>query len=196
MTSTRFPLLIGCATLVLLATATAHAQSGGAGTPAQLMAALKVGQWVKIEGPAGKAPTVQCSEAKMLTGDFLDGDWQISADVRSVDAAKGTFLVFTMPCKLGDGCTFKSKKNPGFKSLSQLKPGMYVNVEGTFLRDGTLLAQKVADKADELEEKPEHKGLVRLRGRIDKLSTTAQTVTVMGITFQVNSRTQAKSVIR
>jgi hypothetical protein len=132
----------------------------------------------------------------MLTGDFLDGDWQISADVRSVDAAKGTFTVFTMPCKLGEGCTFKSKNNPGFKSLAQLKPGMYVNIEGTFLRDGTLLAQKVGDKADELEEKPDHKGLVRLRGRIDKLNTSAQTVTVMGITFQVNSRTQAKSVIR
>jgi hypothetical protein len=187
---------IGCAALALGVAGAARAQSGGGGTPAELMSALKVGQWVKIEGPAGNTPSVQCSEAKMLTGDFRDGDWQITGDVRSVNAAKGTFTVFTTPCKLAEGCTFKSKKSPGFKSLAQVKPGMYVNVEGTFLRDGTFLAQKVADKADELEEKPDHKGLVRLRGRIDKLNPAAQSVTVMGITFQINSRTQAKSVIR
>jgi hypothetical protein len=188
--------MIACAALALLAAGTAHAQSGRAGTPTELMAALKVGQWVKIEGPAGKTPVVQCSEAKMLTGDFLDGDWQITSEVRRVDAEKGMFTVFTMPCKVGDSCTFKSKSNPGFKSLAQLKPGMYVNVEGTFLRDGTLLARKVADKADDLVEKPEHKGLVRLRGRIDKVNAPGQSVTVMGVTFQVNSHTQAKSVIR
>ena len=196
MTPRRLNWLISCATLALLAAGTALAQSGRAGTPNELMAALKVGQWVKIEGPAGNTPMVQCSEAKMLTGDFLDGDWQITADVRRVDAAKGTFSVFTMPVKVGDSCTFKSKANPGFVSIAQLKPGMYVNVEGTFLRDGTLLARKVADKADDLVEKPEHKGLVRMRGRIDKVNTAGQTVTVMGITFQINSRTQAKSVIR
>jgi hypothetical protein len=195
MSSRRLQWLIACIALVALAAGLAHAQSGRAGTPAELMAALKVGQWVKIEGPAGNTPSVQCSEAKMLTGDFLDGDWQISAEVRRVDAAKGTFTVFTMPCKLADGARFKSKANPGF-SLAQLKPGMYVNVEGTFLRDGTLLARQVADKADELLEKPEHKGLVRLRGRIDKVNPAGQSVTVMGIAFQINSRTQAKSVIR
>jgi len=195
MSSRRPQWPIACIALVALAAGLAHAQSGRAGTPAELMAALKVGQWVKIEGPAGNTPSVQCSEAKMLTGDFLDGDWQISAEVRRVDAAKGTFTVFTMPCKLADGARFKSKANPGF-SLAQLKPGMYVNVEGTFLRDGTLLARQVADKADELLEKPEHKGLVRLRGRIDKVNPAGQSVTVMGIAFQINSRTQAKSVIR
>jgi hypothetical protein len=187
---------IGCAALALVVAGAAWAQTGGAGTPAELMAALTVGQWVKVEGPAGKTPTVQCSEAKMLTGDFRDGDWQITADVRGVDPAKGTFTLFTTRCKLADGCTFKSKKSPGFKSLAQLKPGMYVNVEGTFLRDGTMLAQKVADKADELDEKPDHKGLVRLRGRIDKVNTPGQSLTVMGITFQVTNHTQAKSVIR
>jgi uncharacterized protein DUF5666 len=196
MSARQLKWLISCATLALLAAGTALAQSGRAGTPNELMAALKVGQWVKIEGPAGNTPVVQCSEAKMLTGDFLDGDWEITADVRRVDAAKGTFTVFTMPCKLADGCTFKSKSNPGFKGLEQLKAGMYVNVEGTFLRDGTLLARKVGDKKEDLVEKPEHKGLVRMRGRIDKVNPAAQSVTVMGITFQINSRTQAKSVIR
>src|SRR5262245_20111513 len=127
MSSRRLQWLIACTALVALAAGLAHAQSGRAGTPAELMAALKVGQWVKIEGPAGNTPSVQCSEAKMLTGDFLDGDWQISGDVRRVDAAKGTFMIFTMPCKLADAVRFKSKTNPGFTSLAQLKPGMYVN---------------------------------------------------------------------
>ena len=196
MDSRRRLLLIGCGVLLVWSATAARAQSGRAGTPAELLSALKVGQWVKIDGPTANTAMVQCSHAKMLTGDFLDGDWQISSNVRRVDPAKGTFTVFTLPCKLGENCTFKSKKNPGFKSLAQVKPGMYLNVEGTFLRDGTLLAQKVGDKADELEDKPDHAGLVRLRGRIDKLDASAKTVTVMGITFQINSHTQAKSVIQ
>ena len=196
MSSRRLLLLIGSAA-ALWGAATAWAQQAGrAGSPAELMAALKVGQWVKIEGPTANAAIVQCTQAKMLTGDFLDGDWQISSEVRRVDPAKGTFTVYTMPCKLAQNCVFKSKTNPAFTSLAQLKPGMYVNVEGTFLRDGTLLANKVGDKASELETKPEHKGSVRLRGRIDRLNPSAMTVTVMNITFQVNSHTQAKSVIR
>ena len=196
MSSRRLLLLIGSAA-VLWGTATAWAQqTGRAGSPAELMAALKVGQWVKIEGPTAKTAIVQCTQAKMLTGDFLDGDWQISSEVRRVDPEKGTFMVYTMPCKLAQNCVFKSKTDPAFTSLAQLKPGMYVNVEGTFLRDGTLLATKVGDKASELEAKPDHKGSVRLRGRIDKLNPSAMTVTVMNITFQVNSHTQAKSVIR
>ena len=196
MTSGRLHRLIGCAALLLCGAVVARAQSGRAGTPAELMSALKVGQWVKIEGPTANAAMVQASAAKMLTGDFLDGDWQISSKVKRVDPAKGTFLVYTMPCKLAENCAFKSKTNPGFKGLAQVKPGMYVNVEGTFLPDGTLLAQKVGDKADELEDKPSHEGLVRLRGRIDKLDAAAKTVTVMGIKFQINAKTQAKSVIR
>jgi hypothetical protein len=196
MGSMRFLRLIGCGVLLVWGATAAQAQTGRAGTPAELMSALKVGQWVKIQGPTAKEAVVQCTEAKMLTGDFLDGDWQISSAVRSVDPAKGTFMVYTMRCKLAENCSFKSKKNPGFKGLAQVKPGMYVNVEGTFLRDGTLLAQKVGDKADELDDKPEHSGLVRLRGRIDKLDAATNTVTVMGIPFQVNSHTQAKSVIR
>jgi hypothetical protein len=200
MSSRRLVLLIGCAA-ALWGAATAWAQqqggqTGRAGSPAELMSALKVGQWVKIEGPTANAPIVQCTQAKMLTGDFLDGDWQISADVRRVDPASRTFTVYTMPCKLAQNCTFKSKTDPAFTSLAQVKPGMYVNVEGTFLRDGTLLANKVSDKASELDTKPDHKGSVRLRGRIDKLNPSAMTVTVMNITFQVNSHTQAKSVIR
>src|SRR5262245_34790446 len=130
MSSRALALLIAFTASVALETGLAYAQSGRAGTPAELMSALKVGQWVTVEGPATNTPVVQCSEAKMLTGDFLDGDWQISGDVRRVDAAKGTFMIFTMPCKLADNPRFKSKSNPGFKGIAQLKAGMYVNVEG------------------------------------------------------------------
>jgi hypothetical protein len=203
MNSRRLQSLIICAALAVLAAGNALAQSGGsasppsghAGTPSQLMAALQVGQWVRIEGSVGNSPVVQCSEAKMLTSDHLDADCQITAGVRGVDAGKGTFAVFTMPCRVAGGCTFKSKSNPGFKGIAQLKPGMYVSVEGTFQRDGTLVAQQVADKSDVLVQKPERKGLVRVRGRVEKLNPSAQSVTVMGITFQVNGRTQVTSVI-
>src|SRR5262245_7175569 len=77
MTPRPWRWLIGCSALALVFAGAGHAQAPG--TPTELMAALKVGQWVKLDGPAGKDPLVQCSEAKMLTGDFVDGDWQITS---------------------------------------------------------------------------------------------------------------------
>jgi hypothetical protein len=179
----------------LLASGSGRAQTGRPANPSELMSLLKVGQWIKLDGPAGRDPTVLCSEAKMLMGDFIDGDWQITSDVRRVDPAKQTLLVFTLVCRMGDGATFKSASGL-FKSLAEVKPGQFVNVEGTYLKDGTFLARKVGDKADELVAKPDHKGHVIVRGRIDRVDPARHSVTVMGITFVITSSTRIKSVIR
>ena len=194
MTSRRLQWLIRCAPLALLIAGAAVAQTERALTPAELMGALKVGQWVKLEGAMANAPVVQCSQARVLTEDMPDGNSQITANVRSVDLGKGTFVVYKTPCKVVQGCTFKSKTQPSFIGLAQVKPGMFLNVEGTFMGDGTLLARRVTDKSDEVAQKPERKALVRLRGRVAQLNSGAKTMTVLGVTFQVGANTQAKSV--
>ena len=171
------------------------AQTPRPGSPSELMAALKVGQWVKLEGPAGKSPTVMCTEAKMLTGDFLDDDYEISANVRRVDAAKGLLVLFTLPARLRDDAEFKGGSDT-FKGLAQVKTGMYLNLEGTFLKDGSFLAKKVNERGAELEKKPQHVGRVWVKGRIDKVDAGSRTVTVMGIPYVITSSTRVKSVIR
>lgn len=171
------------------------AQMPRPGSPAELMAALKVGQWVKLEGPAGHSPTVMCTEAKMLTGDFLDDDYEISANVRRVDAEKRSLVVFTLPARLRDDAEFKGGSN-AFRSLAQVKVGTYVNLEGTYLKDGSFLAKKVNERSAELTKKPQHVGRVWVKGRIDKVDAGSRTVTVMGIPYVITSSTRVKSVIR
>ena len=171
------------------------AQPSRPGTPAEMMRLLKVGQWIKLDGPAGRESTVQCSEAKMLAGDFFDGDWQITSDVRVVDPQRLTLVVFTLPARMGEEVEFKGRSE-SFASLAQVKVGMFVNVEGTYLKDGTFLAKKVADKSDELVKKPDHRGHVLVRGRIDRVDAARHSVTVMGIPFVITSSTRVKSVIR
>ena len=171
------------------------AQPSRPGTPAEMMRLLKVGQWIKLDGPAGRESTVPCSEAKMLAGDFFDGDWQITSDVRVVDPQRQTLVVFTLPARMGEEVEFKGRSE-SFASLAQVKVGMFVNVEGTYLKDGTFLAKKVADKSDELVKKPDHRGHVLVRGRIDRVDPARHSVTVMGIPFVITSSTRVKSVIR
>ena len=173
----------------------ARAQSRGGANPSELMGALKVGQWVKLEGPAGGTPTVMCTEAKMLAGDFLDDDWEISGNVRRVDPAKGTLTVFTLSARLGQDARFKGSSE-AFRSLAQVRNGMYINLEGTFLKDGSFIAKKVSERSEELAKKPQHLGRVWVKGRIDRVNPGSRTVTVMGIPFVITAQTRVKSVIR
>ena len=173
----------------------AFAQTRSLGSPTDLMAALKVGQWIKLTGPAGREPTVMCTEAKMLTGDFVDGDWQITGDVRRVDVQRRTLSIFTLPARLGEGAYFRGPTEE-FKGLAQVRPGMFLNVEGTYLKDGTFVVKKVSEKSVELLEKPDHRGHVFVRGRIDRIDAGRRSLTVMGITFVITPATRVKSVIR
>ena len=112
-----------------------------------------------------------------------------------MDPQRQTLVVFTLPARMGEEVEFKGRSE-SFASLAQVKVGMFVNVEGTYLKDGTFLAKKVADKSDELVKKPDHRGHVLVRGRIDRVDPVRHSVTVMGIPFVITSSTRVKSVIR
>ena len=165
------------------------------GTPAELMAALKVGQWVKMEGPAGNSASVTCTEAKIMAGDYLDDDWEIRGNVRRVDPTKGLVMVFTLAARLGDNAVFKGDSDD-FEGLADVRTGMYVKLEGTYLRDGWFIAKKVSERTEELVKKPDHRGRVWVKGRIERVESGGRSVTVMGIPFVITSATRVKSGIR
>src|SRR5262249_27992804 len=97
--------------------------------------------------------------------------------------------------RLRDDAEFKGSSD-AFTSLVQVRVGMYVNLEGTFLKDGSFLAKKVNERSNELMKKPQHAGRVWVKGRIDKVDAGSRTVTVMGIPYVITSSTRVKSVIR
>ncbi len=176
----------------------AWAQSGypqnQAGAKIDIFKTLKVGQWVQLEGVPQKDFSVLATEIKFLTGDFQDDDWEVFGEVRAVYRERKEFYILGLKVKVDDKTGFETKDAAGkFKSFNDLKAGMLVEIEGTFLKDGTFLAEEVQD---ETKRKAEEAGTVTLVGKVEKFDPNHQKITVMGISFTVTNKTQAKSKIK
>ncbi len=161
-------------------------------TAAELFAALKPGQWVKIEGAAQKDFTVIAKEVKLLTGDFQDDDFEIEAPVRAiVDKSKRQFQLLTIPITMEADAKYESDDGT-FTSFEQLQPGMFVEIEGAYLKDGSFLADEVQPETVDAEDA----GNVVLVGKAEKVDAAKRTITMMGVTFQIGEKTKVKSVIK
>lgn len=155
---------------------------------------VKVGQWVQIEGVPQKDFTVMATEIKFLTGDFKEDDWEVFGAVRRVDKLKKEFEIMLLKVKPASDADFESSDpNTRFTSFDGLKPGMLVEVEGSYLKDGTFLADEVQD---ETKTKADLAGEVKLIGKVEKFDQARQSITMMGITFHVIDKTQAKSAMK
>jgi hypothetical protein len=166
----------------------------------EILATIKPGQWAKLEGVVQKDFTALCKQVEILTGDFLDDEWEITAVVQQIDKEKKEFTLLRLPVKLHKDAEFemagKSDGKREFKSFDDLQVGMLVELEGTYLKDGTFLAKEIDDETSKVEREPELKGEVELMGRVDKVDVKQQTITVMGITFMLTEKTKGKSVIK
>lgn len=161
-------------------------------TAADLFSTLKPGQWIKIEGAPQKDLTVIAKEVKLLTGDFQDDDCEIEAPVRAIsDKDKKQFQLLTIPVTMEADAKYESDDG-SFTRFDQLKPGMFVEIEGAYLKDGSFLADEVQPEIAE----PEEAGGVVLVGKTQKVDAAKRTVTLMGVTFQIGEKTKVKSVIK
>lgn len=163
-------------------------------TSAEILATLKPGQWVKLEGIVQNDLTVLCTEVKFLTGDFLDDDWSISAVIRKIDTEKQQAEVLGLPIKIDKDAEFQSE-DKSLKSFANLKVGMLLDVDGTYLKDGTFLAKEVEDESPKLAEDAGAAQEVEAKGKVEKFDSSKRTITLMGITFQLTDKTKGKSVI-
>ncbi len=161
-------------------------------TAADLFSALKSGQWVKIEGTLQKDLTVIAKEVKLLTGDFQDDDCEIEAPVRMIlDKTKKQFQLLTIPVTMEADAKYESDDG-SFTSFEQLKPGMFVEIEGAYLKDGSFLADEVQPEIADADAA----GGVVLVGKAEKVDAAKRTITIMGVTFQIGEKTKVKSVIK
>ena len=168
-------------------------------TPAEIIAEIRPGQWMKLEGKVVQPGLpVLCTEVQFLTGDFKEDDWSITGAVRRVDLEKKEMELFVLlPIITKDDTEFKNRdKDATFTSFADVKVGMLVEADGTYLKDGTFLSVEVEDEKEKLAKKPEAKGEVEATGRVEKWEADNQTITMMGITFQLNDRTKSRSVIK
>ncbi len=161
-------------------------------TAADLFSVLKPGQWVKIEGAAQKDMTVIAKEVKLLTGDFQNDDYEIEAPVRAIlDKTKKQFQLLTIPVTMEADAKYESNDGT-FTSFEQLRPGMFVEIEGAYLKDGSFLADEVQPETAD----PKDTDSVVLVGKAEKVDAAKRTITLMGVTFQIGEKTKVKSVIK
>jgi hypothetical protein len=187
-----YPIILITVSLILAAATPGSAQNKAWMTPGEIMAAVKPGQWVKMEGGVQKDLSVWCKELKILTGDFLDDEWSISMIVKKVDAEKQQVEIMRLPVKFKPDAEYQV----GLKGFSDIKAGMYLDVDGTYLKDGTFLAKQVEDESIKLTEKPETANEVDLKGKIEKVDAANNTLTIMGISVRITDKTKSRSVIK
>ena len=190
-------ILVSFTTLTLLApVGELLAQSGAIVPTREVLATLKPGQWIQLEGLPQKDGTVNCTEVKLLTGDLLDDNWTLRGLVRSVDAKNQQFTVAKYPIRLKDQVEYDDEAGGKFKSFSDLRVGMLVKLDGTYLKDGSFLCQKIDHQTAKIVNKPGIEKRVQLAGKIERSNPTKRSITAMGMTFFMTNNTKMKSVIK
>jgi hypothetical protein len=184
------------ATLLLVAVHNGEAQRKGRMTTADILMTLKPGQWVELEGTVRPDLSLICTEIKLLTGDLLDDDWQISGIIRKIDKEKQEIEIVRLPIKVQPQTEFDDEDDGLFASFADIKTNMLIQVEGTYLKDGTFLANEIENDSAKLREKPERKDRIEARGRVETIDPTSRTITLMGMSFQLTERTKGKSAIK
>jgi hypothetical protein len=158
----------------------------------EILAAVKPGQWVQMEGLVQRDFSALCTDIKILTGDIPANKWSLEGFPRSIDPAKKEFKMLLVPVKMVDTTEFKSKSNLAFKRFADLKPEMLLEVDGIYQKDGTFLAVEVEDKSEKLVAKPYLQNMIEAYGKVDKVNAASRTITVMGITFQLTDKSEGE----
>jgi hypothetical protein len=183
---------------IQLLTTISFAQTQGRAkmTPAEILAVIKPGQWMHLEGVIQKDFSVMCTEARIITGDIPENKWSITTVARSIDPAKKELKMLRLLIKTQMDTEFESKTNFTFKSFADLKAGMFLEVDGTYLKDDTFLAVEIEDISTELVADPSLENQVELDGKVEKVDIPKLTVTLMGVTFHIVDKTRLKSAIK
>jgi hypothetical protein len=161
-------------------------------TPADIMAKAKPGMWVKLEGMVQEDLSVLAGEIRFLTGDFMDDDWELKAKVDTVGPAENSFQVLAIPVKV----TRETDFDKGIRSMDDIKPGMFIELEGTYLKDGVFLAKEIEDVTDRKKNRLPSERKIEAVGKVGQVDETKGTISVMGIQFYITEKTEGRSPIR
>jgi hypothetical protein len=182
--------------LLLAMSSSALAQMRMKMSPTEIIGALKAGQWVKMEGKIQRDFSVLTKSIKVLTGDFLESDWSITAVARDVNYNQKDLKLMLLPIKTQADTDYENKTGHLPGGFSDLKKGMLMEVDGTYLKDGTFLAVEIEDVSVELVEEPKLVNEVEAVGKIERIDSGSQAVKVMGITFKIISETELRSAVK
>lgn len=180
--------------MALLVPTAAHAKGARTGRKADAFATLKTGQWIRIQGVLLKDRILQCTELKILTGDFLDDDWALTGQIDEVDVRTRSLSIGPISIRVAQDAAIEGV-NGRAQSFAGMRRGMIVEVDGTYLNDRTFLAMDVDDESDEIEYPPGEQHLCVV-GKVEAADPGRKRIHAMGLIFILSDDTQMKSVIR
>jgi hypothetical protein len=183
------------AVLALIAPTGAWARAPKPEPAAEILTVIKPGQWVQIEGLLQRDTPLPCTELRQLAGDFLDDDWSLMGRVDSLDSKRGRFMIGPIRVRLAKNAMLEGPEGL-LTSVSDLREGMSVEVDGTYLKNGTFLGKEVDDESDDPRTANRLRGRVRMVAKIEHVDRLRRRVTVMGNEFLVTDKTQFKSMLR
>jgi len=191
----RAALVLAATLMVAGAPAPAWSQGTHKPSASDYLATLRVGQWIQLDGKVRDTTPVLCTEVKQLAGDFLDDDWSIQGPVQTLDTVRQEFTVGGCLIEVTGSTTYEDPRGT-IKGLGGLRIGMVVDVEGTFLRNRSLVAAEVDDESEELVHHPALKDMLEIVGRIERVDPRQRLITVMGVAFQVTDKTKLRSAVQ
>ncbi len=160
-------------------------------SPITVLSKLQPGQWIQLEGITQKESGLLCTKMKLVTTDLDKMDWSVRGSVRDLDPTKAAFSIGRYRVRASGSPRYNGI--PGaFRGFSDLKPGMIVKVEGSYIGGGAFQATKVNDESSELSKKPGIEQKIRLCGKIESVNPAKRSIALMGTTFLVNEKTQVR----
>ncbi len=187
-------ILLSSLLAILLGPASGQSQPGKPGAAAAYVSGLKTGRWIQLEGVTRRLPTASCTHVGQLAGDFLDDDWSLRGTVSAIDPAKREFSIGACRVRATDNTNFDNPRGV-FRGFADLRAGMLVEVDGTYLQSRILLADEIDDESEELVHEPRLRTQIAVVGKIERLDARKRVVTVMGIEFHLTDKTRLRSVI-
>jgi hypothetical protein len=177
-----------------LDSASLRAQAKNKWTPSDIVVRAKSAMWVKMEGVLQADFSVMALEIKFLSGDFMDDDWELKAPVRAVTPADGEFQVLMMPVRVTEKTDFEK----GLSSIEDIKPGMFLELEGTYLKEGVFLPKEIENITERRKGKKQSESEMKIEavGKIGHVDENKRIITIMGIPFHINENTEGKSPIK
>ena len=183
-----------CAALFSAASSDAQVQTAPKPKPVRqevdIFANAKPGQWVQLKGRPQPDQTYTATKVKFLSGDMLEDKWEVKGKILTIDKQKQEMQVVRQwPVKCQAKTDFEDIYG-NVMTINKLAVGKPIEVEGTFLADGTFLAKEIKEDEGETGKDADD---ITLVGRIDKVNPTTKTIEMMGVTFRVTDKTKSKA---
>ncbi len=174
--------------IILLSSASVFAQKEG--KIQKFLNNLKPGEWAEVEGTFQRDFTILLKEVEVIYGEVEEDDWEITGPISNVLPEEKKISMLFLPIKFNKDTEYGDDSHK-IKSFSDLRPGMYVEIEGSYYKDSTFVASEIAVE----KVKEEDLKVVEWKGKVESVNPKNNSFTILGHTVVLAEATKIKSFV-